>query len=185
MVPEGTALAVDLTGGIVPVGINASAAVRAVELFAEDGVVGAGVAGGGGDATDGWGTVTCETAEASTESEIPDGACWVGRGGNVSREGWGATSMVGGGEAGATTGGGVMLGVTAEGDGLTVAATIVVGAGTLGAVTVVSGAGLAADWAAADAGAVMGGTTVNDGRLGSATTTAMTSSGLSPSNSAF
>lgn len=185
MVPEGMALAVGLTGGIVPVGIDASEVVPAVELFVEDGVVGAVVAAGGGETTDGWGTATCKRTATSPEAEISDGACWARRRGSVSREGWSVTSMAGGSGAGATTGAGVMLEESVEGDGLTVAGATVVGAGALAAVTVLSGAGLAADWAMAESGAVMGGTTVNDGRSGSATTTAMISSGLCPSNSAF
>lgn len=75
MVPEGMALAVGVTGGSVPVGINASEAVLVVELVVEDGVVGAAVVAGTGDATDGWGRATCETTAVSTEAELPDGAC--------------------------------------------------------------------------------------------------------------
>ena len=99
----------------------------------------------------------------------------------MSREGWGATSMTGGGEAGATIGAGVMLGGTAERDGLMVAAATVVGAGALG----VGGAGLGAGWTVVESGGVACGTTVSDGRSGAGETTAMISSDLRPSNSAF
>ena len=75
MVPEGMVLAVGVTGGSVPVGITASEAVLAVELFVEGVVVVAAVAAGTGDATDGWGTATCETSATSTAAEFPDGAC--------------------------------------------------------------------------------------------------------------
>lgn len=103
----------------------------------------------------------------------------------MSREGWGATSMTGGGEAGATTGAGVMLGGTAERDGLMVAAATAVGAGALGVGTGICGAGLGAGWTVVESGGVACGTTVSDGRSGAGETTAMISSDLRPSNSAF
>ena len=76
-----------------------------------------------GDATDGWGRATYETTAVSAEgwcqtvlAELAEGV--------LSREGWGATSMTGGGEAGATTVAGVMFGERPR-DGLMVAAATV------------------------------------------------------------
>lgn len=78
----------------------------------------------------------------------------------------GMVSAAGSGTDGATIGATVEDGNRDEGTALVAAVTIVTGAG-------------------GEPDEVTGGTTVREGRAGSAAITAMTSSGLSPSNSAF
>lgn len=72
-----------------------------------------------------------------------------------------------------------------EGSGVMVAVALTAGAGGLGAETAASETGSIAFGAVGESGGVVSGTTVSDGRSGSAWTTAMTPSGLRPSNSAF
>lgn len=93
--------------------------------------------------------------------------------------------MAGIGAEGTTTGATVEEGDRDEGAGLRGAVAIVAVAGGLGTETAAGGAGLTPVGTIGKSGEVVGGTTVSDGRSGSAGTTAMTSSGLKPSNSAF
>lgn len=79
--------------------------------------------------------------------------------------------------------GGMVSAVGSGTDGATIGATVEdgnrdEGTALVAAVTIVTGTGGGPD-------EVTGGTTVREGRAGSAAITAMTSSGLSPSNSAF
>lgn len=97
----------------------------------------------------------------------------------------GMVSAVGSGTDGATIGATVEDGNRDEGTALVAAVTIVTGTGELETVPAAGGAGLTAACAVGEPDEVMGGTTVREGRAGSAAITAMTSSGLSPSNSAF
>ena len=97
----------------------------------------------------------------------------------------GMVSAAGSGTDGATIGATVEDGNRDEGTALVAAVTIVAGAGGLETVPAAGGAGLTAAGAGGEPDEVTGETTVREGRAGSAAITAMTSSGLSPSNSAF
>lgn len=115
----------------------------------------------------------------------------TGTGGGMARAigasfGCGGTVSVAGIDVeGATIGAPADGGAGDEGGGLTVALAMVDGASGIGTETAAGGAECVALGMAVRSGGVMGGTTVSDGGLGSVATTAMTSSGVRPSNSAF
>lgn len=86
---------------------------------------------------------------------------------------------------GTTPGDAEDVGAGDEGGGLMVAVAMAAGAGEPRTEMGAHGAGSTAGGAVGVSGKAEGGTTVSDGRSGSAWTTAMTSSGLRPSKSAF
>lgn len=85
----------------------------------------------------------------------------------------------------ATIGAAAKCGAGDEGGGSMAALARVAVAGEGGTDTAAGGVGFTAVGVVVDSGGVTDRTTVNDGRSGSVATTAMTSSGLRPSNSAF
>ncbi|GAB1723336.1 MAG: hypothetical protein NTNFB01_22320 [Nitrospira sp.] len=179
------ALIVGAIGEIVVAGMGRSAASLGVKLLTGSevvvtalAVIGAGVTGGGV-------MLTCGATVASAGPEQSEGGDWIGRGAGVSRGKRGMVSVAGIGTEGMATGALVGGGDGDEGSGLIVAVAIMAGAGELEIETAVNGAGLTGDRAARESGGGTGGATGNDGRSGSAVTTAMTSSGVRPSNSAF
>lgn len=184
MVPWGTGFIADASGGMVVVGIGASAAIFAVVW----------VAGGNAEATP---VLVCGSVVGG--SVLPSGgACTAspdaeptGTGGGMARAVGasfacgGTVSVAGIDGEGATIGAAADEGAGDEGGGLTVALAMVDGASGIGTETAAGGAECVALGMAVRSGGVVGGTTVSDGGLGSVATTAMTSSGVRPSNSAF
>lgn len=185
MVSWGTGFIAAASGGMVVVGIDASDAIFAVLWLACGDVAEATPVVVGGSVTGGSVLLSCGPCTASPDAEL------TGTGGGMARAvgasfGCGGTASVAGIDVeGATIGAAAEEGASDEGGGLIVALVMVGGASGIGTETAASGAECVALDMAVRSGGVMGGTTVSDGRLGSVATTAMTSSGLRPSNSAF
>lgn len=182
MVPCGMAVTVGTTGGIVVVGMGASVAARAVELRV--GGAGATAAGGGG-VTGGRDMAISSATVPSFDTESAGGGGRTWRGTAVSRGNDGTASLAGFDVRGRTTGDAEDVGGGDEGGGLMVAVSMAAGAGGLGTEAAASREGSTVGGVVGASAEVVSGTTVSDGGSGSAWTTAMTSSGLRPSKSAF
>ena len=166
------------------VGIGASAAIFAV-LWLTGGDAEAAPVLVGGSVIGGSVLLSCGTCTASPDAEL------TGIGGGMARAvgasfGCGGTVSVAGIDVeGATIGAAAEEGARDEGGGLIVTLAMVDGASGIGTETAAGGAECVALGMAVRSGGVMGGTTVSNGGPGSVATTAMTSSGVRPSNSAF
>ena len=184
MVPWGTGFIADARGGMVVVESGASAAIFAV-LWLTGGDVEATPVVVDGSVIGGSVLLSCGTCTASPDVEPTETSGGMARAVGASL-GWGGTVSVAGIDVeGATIGAGAEEAVTDEEGGLMVALAMVDGASGIGAATAAGTVELVALGMALRSGGVMGGTTVSDGGFGSVAPTAMTSSGLRPSNSAF